>query len=144
MAKEYKPQVEPESPACCAHCGWEGTQAKLKEHLAAWDADADPVRPQCPGVRFYIDPDPMLWTTDDTYAVLSRKNILAGMSPKKARREAAIAVGYKQRPEPMSDEVKAVLRERNEQKRQLRESMKRRAEAKSKEEPRRGRRKKGA
>lgn len=143
MAKEYQPQVRPESPAQCAHCGWEGTQEALKQHLATWDDEANPIQPACPGVRFYINPDPSKWRAVDRYAVLTRRNVLAGMKPAKAAREAAIAVGFRERPTPMTEEVKAELRERNDQKRELRQSMKRRAEAKSKK-PRRGRRKKRA
>lgn len=142
MAKEYQPQVQPESPASCAHCDWQGTQEALKQHLATWDDEGNPIRPACPGVRFYIDPDPKKWTSVERYAVLARKNRLTGMKSRKASREAAIEVGYRERAEPMSDEVKATLREHNERKRELRESMKKRAKAKSKKKPRRGRRKK--
>lgn len=94
-------------------------------------------------MRFYINPDPKKWATVDRYAVLTRRNVLAGMKPAKAAREAAIAVGYKERPTPMTDEVRETLRERNEQKRDLRASMKHRAKAKSRK-PRRERREKRA
>jgi hypothetical protein len=130
--KEYQPQVTPDSPARCAHCPWEGTQAQFREHLRVWDDAANPVRPKCPGVRFFIDPDPANWTTVDRYSVLTRQNVLAGMKPKKAAREAAYAVGYRDRPAPMPDEVKEMLRERNEQEREIKRGMKRRSKSKGK------------
>ena len=134
MKKKYEPQITPDSSAECSHCGWTGSQAEFKLHLRCWDDDANPVRPQCPGVRFFIDPDPDKWTTIDRYAVLTRRNVLAGMKPKKAAREAAIAVGLRERAEPMGNEVKAMLKERNERERDI----KKRAAAKAKK--RRGRR----
>ena len=134
--KEYKPQITPESPATCALCGWAGTQEGMQRHLACWDG-AKPIKPQCTAVRFYIDPDPSTWTTIDRYSILTRENVLAGMKPKKAAREAAYAVGYKTRPEPMTDEVKAMLKERNEQERKIKKGMKRRSKAKGKSRRRR-------
>ena len=136
MSKKYEPQITPESDARCSHCGWTGTQGEMKRHLACWD-EAKPIRPECPGVRFYIDPNPKNWTTIDRYAVLTRENVLAGMPTKKAAREAAYAVGYKSRPEPMTDEVKALLRDRNEQERSIKQGMKRRAKAKGRKTGRR-------
>ena len=129
--KGYKPQITPESPATCALCGWVGTQESMQRHLACWD-EAKPIKPQCPGVRFYIDPNPATWTTIDRYSILTRENVLAGMPPKKAAREAAYAVGYKTRPEPMTDEVKAMLKERNDREREISKGMKKRGAAKRK------------
>ena len=45
---------------------------------------------------------------------------MAGMNTKKAQREASYAVGYKERPKPMTDEVRADLAARNERKKQAR------------------------
>ena len=136
MKKKNEPQVTPDSSAESSHCGWTGSQAEFKLHLRCWDDDANPIRPQCPGVRFFIDPDPDKWKPVDRYTVLTRRNILAGMKPKKAAREAAIAVGFRERAEPMSDDVKAMLKERNERERDIKRGMKKRTAAKK----RRGRR----
>lgn len=130
MPKPYKPSITPDAPAVCAHCGWRGTQAQLKQHCATWDDEGNPIRPDCSGITIYIDPDPSNWTSIDRYAVLSRKNRLAGMTSRKADREAAIAVGYREPSPPMTEEVKEKLREHNERKRELRKRMQERMQAK--------------
>lgn len=140
MSKPYQPQITPDSPAACAYCSWTGTQAQLKEHLAVWDDEANPIRPACPGVTMFIDPDPSKWSAIDRYAVLSRKNRLAGMTSRKADREAAIAVGYREPAEPMTEEVKEKLREHNERKRELRKRMQERMQASKKKPKKRAKR----
>lgn len=140
MARQkYRPPVTPESPAECAHCDWKGTRDGLKEHWSTWDG-AKPKRPECPGILYYIDPDPARWSRIDRYTVLVRQNQLAGMTTRKANREAAVEVGYRQPPEPMADDVRVMLTKRNEREREIKQGIKRRTEALAEERSKSGRR----
>ena len=127
--RKYVPTNTDDTAARCADCAWEGTLADWRKHKATWDDRGNPIKPECPGSRYYIDPDEAKWSAVDRYSVLMRRNVLAGMTPRKAEREAAYATGMRERPAPMPEDVKALLRERATEKREQDRQMKRRTEA---------------
>jgi hypothetical protein len=127
--RKYVPSNSDDATARCANCEWEGTLVEWRKHKATWDDAGNPIKPECSGSRFFIDPDETTWSRVDRYLVLVRKNILAGMTPRKAEREAAYEVGLREPPPPMPEEVKALLRERAEEKREQDRQMKRRIDA---------------
>ncbi len=131
MGKPYVAPIDSQTVWICAGCDKRlPSLAAWRAHNAVWDG-ATPITPACPAITMYVPPDPAQRSTSDQYAVLVRENTLAGMSPRKAGREAAIAVGYRDPAPPMPEDVKTMLRERNASEAEIKRNIKRRQQAKS-------------
>lgn len=126
----YVSPVSQQTEWLCGHCPavLDSLEA-WRAHLSSWDG-ARPIKPACPGVLISIEPNPRKRSQHDRYAVRVRELVLAGSKTSAAMRTAGVELGWREPPKPMPEDVKVLLRERNETKAEVRRCAKRRQKAK--------------